>query len=82
MQDFVCRSYTLMHQSFVTTAPHLRGRVGDSRAKVWGNYYLIVMAVQGNDRVLTLGSCWEIFYCEGQNKEQRFDFQFLSGGKS
>ena len=33
--------------SFVTTAPHLRGRVGDSRAKVRGNYFSSVPAVQG-----------------------------------
>ena len=47
-----------MHQPFVTTAPHphLWGRVGDSRAKVRGNYFLIVPTVQDNDRVLTLGS--------------------------
>ena len=39
-----------MHQSFVTTAPpppHLWGRVGDSRAKVRGNYFSSVPAVQG-----------------------------------
>ena len=30
------------HHSFVTTTPHLRGRVEDSQAKVLGNYFLIV----------------------------------------
>ena len=35
-----------MHQSFVATAP-FRGRVGDSLAKVRGNYFSIVPAVQG-----------------------------------
>ena len=39
-------------QSFVTTAPlpppsHLRGRVGDSRAKVQGDYFSSVLSVQG-----------------------------------
>ena len=42
-------SVRLMHQSFVTTAPstqpHLQGRVGDSRAKVRGNYFSKVPAV-------------------------------------
>ena len=36
-----------MHQSFVTMGPHLRGREGDSRAKVLGNYFLIVPTMQG-----------------------------------
>ena len=35
-----------MHQSFVTTAPHRRGTVGDSRVKLRGNYF-IAPAMQG-----------------------------------
>ena len=51
---------SLMHQSFVTTTPThphplLQGRVGDSRAKVQGNYFSSAVSVQLNDRVLTLG---------------------------
>ena len=37
----------VMHQSFVTTAPHLRGRAGDSQAEVQGNYISSVLSVQG-----------------------------------
>ena len=52
-----------MHHLFVTTAtptPNLRGRVGDSWAKVWGNYFSCVPAVQGklpcfDIRILTPG---------------------------
>ena len=39
---------TFMHQSFVFTAPKLRGWPGNSRAKVQGNYVLIVSPVPGN----------------------------------
>ena len=39
-----------MHQSFVTTAPHLPSRVGDSGAKVQGNIFLILPTVQGKCR--------------------------------
>ena len=35
--------WMVMHRSFVTTAPRLRGRW----AKVQGNYFFIVPAVQG-----------------------------------
>ena len=39
--------WSVMHQSFETIAPDLQERVRDSRAKVGGNYFLIVHAVQG-----------------------------------
>ena len=52
-----CENARVMHQSFVTTAPHLQGRVGDSLAKVRGNYFSSVPAVQEKyDGFLTLGS--------------------------
>ena len=36
----VCLVGTIvMHQSFVPTATHLRGRMGDSQAEVQGNYF-------------------------------------------
>ena len=45
-----------MHQSFVTTAPTLLGRVGDSWAKVWGSYFSSAAQCRGNDiRILTPG---------------------------
>ena len=64
LPSFKCSSVTmyclqavhLMHKSFVTTAPHLWGRVGDSRAKVRGNYFQVSPLCRGNDGVLTLGS--------------------------
>ena len=36
-----------MHQSFVTTAPHLWGWVGDSGANVWGSDLMSFPAVSG-----------------------------------
>ena len=46
-----------MHQSFVSTAPHLRGWPGKSGAKVQGNYFLIVPTVSGEiTGGLTLGT--------------------------
>ena len=41
-----------MHQSFVSTAPHLRG----CRAKVQGNYFFIVPAVPGKCRGFNIGT--------------------------
>ena len=46
----------VMHQSFVSTAPHLRGEPGNSRANVQGNYFLIVPAVPGNCRGFNIGT--------------------------
>ena len=46
----------IMHQSFVSTAPHLRGLPGNSRAKVQGNYFLIVPTVPGNYRGFNIGN--------------------------
>ena len=69
-----------MLQSFVTTGPHLQGMVGDSRAKVLGNYFFIVPVVQGKCQGFDIvygPYPREIFYCEGQGKEHSFDLQFV-----
>ena len=73
-----------MHQSFVTTGPPATptGRVGDSQAKVWGNYIFNALQYsRGNDGVLTLVSLpKEIFYCKERGNEQSFDLQFAPWG--
>ena len=75
-----------MHRSFVTTAaPHPpTEKGGDSQAKVWGNYFCSVPAVQGKWLGFDIRKNpypRVIFYCEGKDKEQSFDLQFAPWGR-
>ena len=70
---------SVLHQIFATTAPHLRGRVGDSRDEVQGNYFSSSSQWRRNDGVLTLGSLPQGDFLL-RKAEQSFNLQFAPWG--
>ena len=69
-----------MHQSFVTTAPHLRGKDGDTLLKCRAITFRVSSQYKGNDRVLTVSLPQGDFLLQRMGRRTVFTSSLPPGG--